>query len=56
MAEVGLAVRLYLDIEHREDPDFMIYQFESIYKIAGKKPFTIVVMDEVESVLTQVTA
>ena len=59
--EVRLAdfgVRLYLDkdLDSEDDPDFMIYQFESLHKTAGKEPYTIVVMDEVESVLTQVTA
>ena len=51
-------VRLYSDTElgPADDPDVMIYQFESLHKLAGKKPYTIVFMDESESVLTQVTA
>ena len=49
-------VQLYLDLEPTDDPDLVIYQFESCHKIRGKASYDILVIDEVEAVLSQVTA
>jgi thymidine kinase len=53
---VAFEVRMYSEegIE-KEDPNLMIYQFESLHKLENKRRFDIVIIDEIESVSCHVT-
>jgi hypothetical protein len=55
-AEFG--ARLYLEVakDDTSDPDFVIYQWESLHKSIGKKKAAILLLDESEATLTQMTA